>query len=99
MKDTFIRVFVGTSWDLYFLWKDSRYKSKDINFISSDIKDYLGFLIEEQGYETPNLHEMVEDLRFYSLGKQEDSIFSCKAKDDFVEKYAQLFSNTLKSKN
>lgn len=83
---------------MYFLWRTSRQEPKGIQFIGSVIQEDLGFLFEHQGYDVPELHKMLEELRLRYFGIQDDSIFSCKAKDEFVEKYTQLFSNTLKSK-
>lgn len=87
---TYIRVFTSTAWNLFFLYRDSLYKGKSEAYISSDLKEHLGFLFEQQGREFPDVSEMVKDLKLTRL--QTESFYDCQQMNDFVEKYTGCFS-------
>lgn len=86
----YIQIFVSTAWDLYFLLKDYYYKSKGVTEISLDIKGHLESLFKQQGRDCPDISEMVTQLKFTQLKSEE--YWNCPQKDEFVEKYTNLFS-------
>lgn len=86
----YIRLFTSTAWRLYFLYKDSLYKGKNVAEISLDIKDHLGFLFEQQGRDIPDLSEMVKDLKDFRLRSYDGS--DSQLMNEFIDKYTDLFT-------
>ena len=86
----YVRVFLATAWDLFFLLKDSIYKGKSVDFISSDIRDHLGFFFEQQNRDVPEITAMVKELKFIAM--QSGGSFDCAQREEFINKYTVLFS-------
>lgn len=89
----FVKIFIGTSWDLYFLYKDNLYRKKTITEVSEDILNDLGFLFTQQGKDLPDITDMVREL-FNTFLKEEDFV-DCEQKRLFIEKYYGVYSQSL----
>lgn len=87
-NSTFFRVFVGTVWDIYFLF----YRNSN-RLLSPSVKDGLKedllFFFEKQDYPFPDISQMVDALsKFTHIPLQ---YWDCDEKEEFVEKFsAQL---------
>ncbi len=86
----YIRTFVSTAWDLYFLLKEYDYKSKSVADISLDIKGHLESFFTQHGKECPDISEMVKQLKFTQL--KSEKYWDCPQKDEFVETFSEIFS-------
>lgn len=90
---TFLRVFVGTVWDIYFLFyrNDSR---PLLPSVKDGLKDDLLFFFEKQDYPFPDISKMVEDLsKFIQIPHR---YWDCNEKNEFVEKFSRQLTDLSK---
>ena len=90
---TFLRVFVGTVWDIYFLF----YRNDNrplLPSVKDGLKDDLLFFFEKQDYPFPDLSQMVKALS--QIIKIPPRYWDCDEKEEFVERFSkQLAYSTL----
>lgn len=87
-NSTFFRVFVGTVWDIYFLFY--RTSNRPLHpSVKDGLKEDLRFFFEKQDYPFPDISQMVDVLsEFTHIPPQ---YWDCDEKEEFVEKFsAQL---------
>ena len=89
----YIKVFIATAWDIYFLSKSDYYKSMSIQDVVEDISNNLGFLFDQQHAVMPDISEMVRGLFQIHLPSN-DLFFDCDEKKRCINKYFSQFSTT-----
>ena len=90
---TFLRVFVGTVWDIYFLFyrNDNRPLRPSVK---DGLKDDLLFFFEKQDYPFPDISKMVEDLsKFIQIPHR---YWDCNEKNESVEKFSRQLTDLSK---
>lgn len=90
---TFLRVFVGTVWDIYFLF----YRNDNrplLPSVKDGLKDDLLFFFEKQDYPFPDISKMVEDLsKFIQIPHR---YWDCNEKNESVEKFSRQLTDLSK---
>lgn len=87
-NSTFLRVFVGTVWDIYFLFY--RTSNRPLHpSVKDGLKEDLLFFFEKQDYPFPDISQMVDALSEFTYIPPQ--YWNCDEKEAFVEKFsAQL---------
>ena len=83
----YIRVFISTAWDVYYLFYCN--KKMTTQEISASLLEDLDFFFTQQDKPVPNIDGMVRELRSIKPG---DKYYDCDAKRQFVEKYTSIIS-------
>ena len=90
---TSLRVFVGTVWDIYFLF----YRNDNrplLPSVKDGLKDDLLFFFEKQAYPFPDISKMVEDLsKFIQIPHR---YWDCNEKNESVEKFSRQLTDLSK---
>ena len=89
-NSTFFRVFVGTVWDIYFLFYRNGNRPL-LPSVKDGLKDELLFFFEKQDYPFPDLSQMVEALS--KIIQIPSRYWDCDEKDEFVEKYSKQLAD------
>lgn len=91
-NSTFLRVFVGTVWDIYFLFYRTNNRPL-LPSVKDGLKDDLLFFFEKQDYPFPYVSQMVETLsKFIHIPPK---YWDCNERDEFVEKFSKQLANSL----
>ncbi len=92
-NSTFLRVFVGTVWDIYFLFYRNGNRPL-LPSVKDGLKEDLHFFFEKQDYPFPDISQMVEALaKVIQIPSQ---YWDCNEKNEFVEKFSKkLDASTL----
>ena len=89
-NSTFFRVFVGTVWDIYFLFYRNGNRPL-LPSVKDGLKDDLLFFFEKQDYPFPDLSQMVEALS--KIIQIPSRYWDCDEKDEFVEKFSKQLAD------